>query len=301
VALTTLTTVSENGDSDSHASGRGGDVPRLTIGQRVLAALPNLQRQPATPPGRTAGPSARGTGAGTDATDATVSPDEVVAPGTGSPPSGRIRDAFLKPPAPRQARGAPSGLSKEELTQIIKKIDDREQVLAYTSAGLGVVVGILLTIAAVHFDPALHAKGHESTGFIVFFEGGARVLLSLIVMVAAWNRRRSFVAFALLFLGTSMGFPFALPFWALGVWMIFRVLKWQRELATLTGRPTRTRPDPAVRGRDAAEARRRARADRVAARSSGGRRGKKAPEPTGPPPNKRYTPPGQTRPRPPGT
>ena len=192
-------------------------------------------------------------------------------------------------------------MSKEELTLIIKKIDDREQVLAYATAGLGLVVGILLTVGAVHFDPALHAKGHESTGFIVFFEGGARVLLSAIVALAAWNRRRSFVAFALLFLGTSMGFPFALPFWALGVWMIFRVLKWQRELATLTGSPVRTRPDPAVRGRDAAEARRRVRADRLSARTRGGRKAKKQPEPTGPSPNKRYTPPGQVRPRQPGT
>jgi len=294
--------VSENGDSDGSGSRQGGDIPKLTIGQRVLAALPNLQRPPATP-GAAQRPPARDAGApGTDATDAVVTPDEVLAPGTaGAPPSGRIRDAFLKPPAPRQARGAPSGMSKEDLTQIIKKIDDREQVLAYITAGLGVVVGILLTIGAVHFDPALHAKGHESTGFIIFFEGGARLLLSAIVVLAAWNRRRSFVAFALLFLGTSMGFPFALPFWALGVWMIFRVLKWQRELAAMTGRPVRTRPDPAVRGRDTAEARRQARAQRVAARTSGGRRGKKPPEPTGPPPNKRYTPPKQIRPRPPGS
>jgi hypothetical protein len=147
----------------------------------------------------------------------------------------------------------------------------------------------------------VHATNHESAGFIIFFEGGARVLLSVVVALAAWNRRRSFVAFALLFLGTSMGFPLAIPFWALGVWMIFRVLKWQRELAALTGSPLRSRPAPAARGQSAAEARRRARAERMSARTTGGRRAKKQPEPTGPQRNKRYTPPGQARPRPPGT
>jgi hypothetical protein len=303
--LTTLADVSENGDSQSNGVVPGdGGVPRLTVGQRILAALPNLQRRPTTSPGpsprRPASKSAsRATG---DDAGAVVTPDEVLEPGTGpSSAGGRIRDAFLKPPAARQPRGTPSGLSKEELTQIIKKIDDREQVLAYATAGLGVIVGVVLTIAAVHFDPPLHAKDHESTGFIIFFEGGARVLLSAIVLLATWNRRRSFVAFALLFLGTSMGFPFALPFWALGVWMIFRVLKWQKELAALTGNSQRTRTAPATRGRDAAEARRRARADRMSARATGGRRAKKQPEPTGPSKNKRYTPPNQIRPRPPGT
>ncbi len=303
--------VNDSGDgaTDDGSSGNGA-VPRLTIGQRVLASLPNLQRQtPAAPPSSPPGPT-RGTGrtpadgGGGDV----VTPDEVLAPGDGSPTRSRMRDAFMKPPEPRPQRGAPSGMDKDELTQIIKRVDDREQVLAYSSAALGVVVGVALTIGAVHFNPPVHHKNHESTGFILF-DGGARVVLAAVVVLAAWNRRRSFVAFALLFLGTTMGFPFALPFWALGVWMIFRVLKWQRELAALTGGPTRTRaqpaartrtrPQPAARGRDAAEARRRARAERMSARGAGGRRAKKQPEPAGPPPNKRYTPPKPPRPRPP--
>jgi hypothetical protein len=192
-------------------------------------------------------------------------------------------------------------MSKEELNHVIKRIDDREQVLAYSSAVLGVVVGVVLTIAAVHTNPGLHAKGHESFGFIVYFEGGSRLLLSALIALAAWKRRRSFVAFALLFLGTSMGFLFALPFWALGIWMIFRVLKWQKELAAMTGGQARGRTAPAARGREAAEARSRARAERMQARGAGGRKAKKQPEPTGPPQNKRYTPPRTIRPRPPGT
>jgi hypothetical protein len=298
--------VSVNGDSTNGDSTNGdspdGGIPRLTIGQRILASLPNLQKTPTSATKQATRRPAGSGGGGGDDTGRAVTPDEVLAPDTNaSSPGGRLRDAFLKPPEPKQARGAPSGMSKEELTTIIKKVDDREQVLAYATAALGMVVGIVLTIAALHFNPPVHHKNHESAGFIVFFEGGARVLLSVIVAVAAWNRRRSFVAFALLFLGTSMGFPFALPFWALGVWMIFRVLKWQRELAAMTGSPLRNRPAPAARGESPAEARRRARNERMNARTTGGRRAKKQPEPTGPQKNKRYTPPGQERPRPPGT
>ena len=111
-------------------------------------------------------------------------------------------------------------------------------------------------------------------------------------MLAAWTRRRSFVAFALLFLGTSMGFPFALPFWALGIWLIFRVFKWQKELTAMTGAAGGpTDPDPAPRGgADAAWP-----ADGPRPRPAGGpgpnasgarrgrgARGKKQPEPAGP-------------------
>jgi len=277
------------------------------MGQRVLASLPNLQRQsptPAPPPER---PARKAGGASTDdSAGAAISADEVLAPGTeASASSGRLRDSFVKPPAAPRQRGAPSGMTAAELTHIIKRIDDRERTIALGSAVLGVGVGIALTVAAVHFNPPAHVKNHTSTGFIVF-EGGARVVLSVLVVLATWNRRRSFVGFALLLLGTSMGGLFALPFWAVGGWLIFRALKWQKELAAMTGQ-TRTRPAPrertapAARGRDAAEARRRARADRVSARSAGGRRAKKQPEPKGPPPNKRYTPPKPTRTRPPAS
>jgi hypothetical protein len=301
--------VSNNGDGTPDTSPPSdGGVPRLSIGQRVLASLPNLQRPPKAPPasspGRTAPAKSGAAGDGPDV----VTPDAVVGPdGATATSGGRFRDSFMKPPAPRRQRGAPSGMSKEELAHVIKRLDDREQVMAYFSAPLGAVVGILLTVIALHQNPALHVKNHVAPSTIVF-EGGARVVLAAIVAVAAWTRRRSFVAFALLFLGTSMagGLLFALPFWALGVWLIFRVFRWQKELAALTGSQARSRPattartpsDPAARRRQAVEERRRARAERLNARSAGVRRGKKKPEPTGPPPSKRYTPPKPGRPKP---
>jgi hypothetical protein len=276
-----------NDASDDTSADKTG-VPKLSMSQRLLTSLPNLQR-----------PSSNGA----TATDV-VTPDEVLAPGTEpTAKRGMFRDAFVKPPQAARQRGASSGMTKDELTHIIKRIDDREQFIAYTSAALGLVVGVVLTIAAIHFYSPPHAKNHENTSTILF-EGAARVLLAGIVVWAAARRRRSFVAFALLFLGTSMAFPFALPFWAVGIWLIFRVMRWQRELAALTGTTARstsqarTRQDPVARGRDAADARRQARSERSTARAGGGRRGKKQPEPAGPPPSKRYTPPSPTRQRP---
>jgi len=302
----------DNGTNGSASADEGSgrtSVPKLTVGQRILTALPNLQRQPKAPPSRSvrgARPAASGAGGDADSGGETVQPDEVLAPGSEPPTTGRRRDSFV-PPAPRQQRGVPSGMSKEELTHIIKKLDDRERFLALVSAPLGIVVGLVLTIGAIHFNPPVHHKNHVSTGFILF-EGGARVVLAGILVLATVTRRRSFTAFALLFLGTSMGFPFALPFWALGIWLIFRVFKWQKELTAMTGAAARGRPEPRARGSsDAAtrrqaqiEERRRARADRLSARSRGrGARSKKQPEPAGPPPNKRYTPPKTVRPKPP--
>jgi hypothetical protein len=302
-------------DNGSEGSGptdaaSGNSIPKLTVGQRILTALPNLQRQPKAPAPRAPDggrPPAFGSGSGSDKAE-TVEPDEVLAPGSNRSTTARRRDSSVGPAASRPQRGTPSGMSKEELTEIIKRLDDRERFLALVSAPLGIVVGLLLTIGAIHFNPPVHHKNHVSTGFILF-EGGARVVLAGILVLATVTRRRSFVAFALLFLGTSMGFPFALPFWALGIWLIFRVFKWQRELTAITGPVARSRPEPRPRGggSDAAarrraevEARRRARAERVSARSGGrGARNKKAPEPAGPPPSKRYTPPKTIRPKPP--
>jgi hypothetical protein len=207
-------------------------------------------------------------------------------------------------------------MTPEQLVERIKRIDDRERAIAMGTAAIGVIVGIAVTLAYVHTNPPLHAKNHQSAG-VLWGYGIARVVLSGLVAVAAQYRRRSFVGFALLILGTSMAsFLFVLPFWIAGGWLIFRALKWQRELAALTGNSsrsrstsrgstarsttTRTATTPAARGREAAEARRRARMERMNARTAGGRRSKKQAEPTGPSPNKRYTPPGSTtRPRPP--
>jgi hypothetical protein len=238
--------------SDDEAGTPGGTPARLTIGQRLLTALPNLQRAPEPPPpaaptrsvGRSGGDD-RGRrrdndnsdagedealtaeATGTDGGDegATAAPAGTRRRGTGTAPSaGRKRPADIA-----------DSLSREEIVHMIKKVDDRERFMALFAAPLGVVVGIALTAIAIHVNPAarLHGKVNPKhvAESIILIEGAARILLSGIVVAAALSRRRSLIGFALLFLGTSMGSPlFALPFWALGGYLIWRVFKYQRAL-----------------------------------------------------------------------
>jgi hypothetical protein len=335
-------------DDDSGAP--DGAAPKLTMAQRLLTALPNLQREPAPRApvrpraGRSAPPSDAtdstdstdtadwtDTDDGHDAHDATTS--DVDTNSARPTTSGRIRDALLKPgPATNRARPTEvlAEMSREEIAHRIKKLDDRERLLALCAAPLGAVVGILLTAITIHANPAVHQKNHvaEST---ILFEGGARILLSGLVALAAMSRRRSLVGFALLFLGTSMGSPlFALPFWGLGGYLIWRVFKYQRVLTARGGASARSRGGASARSRGGASARSRGGAS---ARSGGGasgrsgsagrvpanpraaaragaasardraqsprQRGRKQPAPTGPTPSKRYTPPKPVRPRPP--
>jgi hypothetical protein len=291
-------------DDDSGAP--DGGAPKLTIGQRLLTVLPNLQRQAPSSP-RAPSSSPRVTA---DAAEAEEAGDPEEGDGASSDPArngasagvgGRIRDTLLGP-APAKDRRRPSedldALSREEIAHRIKRIDDRERFLALTSAPLGIVVGILLTAVAIHLNPAVGKAKHVADSTI-YLEGGARVLLSGVVVAAAMTRRRSFVGFALLFLGTSMGAPlFALPFWALGGYLIWRVFKYQKALTAKGGAPGRGSRG----GRVPASPRAAGRAGAAAARAraqSPRRQGRKEPTPAGPTPSKRYTPPRPARPRPP--
>jgi hypothetical protein len=105
-----------------------------------------------------------------------------------------------------------------------------------------------------------------------------------------------------------MGSPlFALPFWVLGGYLIWRVFKYQRILTARGGgsRGSSRRTPPQARApggrRVPADPRAAGRAGASAARQrvQSQRRGRKQPAPTGPTPSKRYTPPRPTRPRPP--
>ncbi len=336
--------------TDDDSGARDGAPPRLTIGQRILAALPNLQREPApatparsttatraTTATRTTRTARARPDAGVDSdsadddadagaefadTDTDTPDDDIGSPDDSPRPaptgfSGRM--SALLNPAPAGARPRPvdqlDTMTREEIAHRIKRLDDRERFLALTAAPIGIAVGILLTAFAIHLNPAARVHGklnpkHVSDSLILL-EGGVRIVLSGVVVACALTRRRSLVGFSLLFLGTAMGSPlFALPFWVLGGYLIWRVFKYQRVLTARTAAARGTTKGATDRGatrgsgggRVPANPRAAGRAGAAAARDraqSRGRRGRKEPAPTGPTPSKRYTPPRPTRPRPP--
>jgi hypothetical protein len=272
-----------NEDSTGGGSDKAPVIPRLTLGQRLLASLPTLQRSPTKDDGESA-----------------ITPDEVLAPdGPAAAPRRSWRDAFTGPPKAPRERSASSGMSREELNHIIKRIDDREKTYALWAAALGFVLDIVITVKTLVDNPPLHHKGHSDTTMIVVY-GAVGLVLACVVALATWKRRRSFVAFSLLFLGTTMGFPLALAFWALALWMIFRVMKWQKELAALTKGQAPRRAEARGSTRPVSGAARTTPPTATPVRTRG-RRNAKQPEPAGPSQSKRYTPPNTVRPRLPGS
>jgi hypothetical protein len=255
--------------------GRSADesLPKLTLGQRVLAALPNLQRPPAGA-GRTRSTAGSSDGA--------VRPDEVIAPSESSDGGGR------------QAAGGPvsGGRSKPnpyaewsvvDLRAAMKRLDDRERMLPLVVGPLLAVLDLVLTAVAVHDNPGLHQKGHTDPATIVAVGVGSAVVAGL-VLVAALLRRRSFTIFALLFSGYGGGLITMLPAWAVAGWLFVRFNRMQKVVVAKTGGPG------AARGAAA-----KARADRTAQRRTGRRGAKPVPPPAGPEPSKRYTPPKPVR------
>ena len=270
----------------------GGDaVPKLTIGQRLLTALPRV--------GGNSAPAASSPTLEDEADDRVDEIDEEAetpaSPGARTTPARRNGAGPASPAStrPRPDGVGKSGMTKEQLVVAIKRLDDRERLFGFFMAPLGIAIGILSMVNASHMNAHTHlAKGALSKNMLIDL-GVASIVLSVVVFFAALSRRRSFLGFALVFLGTSFGFPLLLPFWFVGGWLVFRAYKWQKELSAMgggpagraasSGRAQASRSDPRARGRSAAEARAK----------------KKQPAPKGPGASKRYTPPKPTRPRPP--
>jgi hypothetical protein len=292
--------------------------PKLTLGQRLLTALPRLgtAATASTGPRQEAPADRSGARRGSGSAAASDEVDEVDEDGgDDGEPVDEGRDAPAREPGTRtrptervqagtKAKGAtgPSGMTREELAHRIKYVDDRERRIGMLMAPLGFAIGIVILVLALRLNPHQPlAKGQSSQATLITLAVGA-IILSVVVFLAALSRRRALMGFALVFLGIPLNFPLLLPFWFVGGWLVFRSLKWQRELAALNrgqsggaggarggGARTATgrgaRQDPRARGREAAAAR--------AAR--------KQPAPKGPAPSKRYTPPKPTRPRPPAS
>jgi hypothetical protein len=297
-----------------------GAPPKLTLGQRLLTALPrfgaNAPARPSAPTANTAKTAKTDDtvedGGGTD--DDTKGTEGTE--GTGEPVDKAVRTSTSASAARTPERAGtgtkakgttgPSGMSKEELAHRIKYVDDRERLIGLVLAPLATVLSA--GVLAIGLHTAQHvAKGEASRVTIINF-GIAGLVVSVLLFLAAWSRRRSFMAFALLFMGLPLQplrFPIFVGYWFAAGWILFRSLKWQRELAAINraeGGGSRTagargggarsstgrggqRQDPRARAKEASAAR--------AAR--------RQPAPKGPPPSKRYTPPKPTRPRPPAS
>lgn len=283
--------------------------PKLTVGQRLLTALPNLQAR------RAAGAAAD---VADDNADHPAPADEVADTHDGDGGGEDVGTATSTTSRQRQrtrttaaaARPNPYGDWKpDQLRRAMKYLDDRERRLAITAGPLLIGLNIALTFVTLHnnhkYINGKLNKVYESPSTILALGIGSAVV-AVIVVVSAVVRRRSFTIFSLLFAGYGGGPITLLPAWGLAGWLFIRFNRMQKTLRATEGgasRPARGRAgsrSASGRGRVPANPRVAARAgaaagrDRVAAR----RRGKEPATP-GPTPSKRYTPPKPPRPRPP--
>jgi hypothetical protein len=256
-------------------------LPKLTLGQRILAALPSLEREPSTARSRSAAAgSNRRNGAAAGADGEVVRPDAVI--GGGSSTTGtRRRDALLRPPAagtPAKPTDAYADMSVADLRQAMKFLDPRERGVPLLIGPLLALLDIVLTVVTLHSNPAVGHKNHVDPGSILALGIGSAVI-ALLVVVAALLRRRSFTIFALLFAGYGGGLITMVPAWVVAGWLFVRFNRMQKVVVARTGGPAAARQAAAKR-----------RAERQQARPKLGRK-EKAPEPAGPTASKRYTPP----------
>jgi hypothetical protein len=292
-----LEQVPAGADAEPDTNGDPG-VPDLTLGQKVLLRLPDLKRRPA---GVSANPR---TQPRSDPKTAQVEdPGEVEEESESDPssssedPSRRTSSTSQDKPVARSTKaGASAGrtaagrarpspyddMPTPELTQLMKRLDDRERLLTTIAAPLGAVLSVLETLLNLHNDPkSIHAKNYISHGTLVT-DGILALVLCVFILVMARMRKRSLSAFGLMILGVMIDpLGIGLPFLVFGGYLVFKMLKVQK---VLTARGV-TRPT----------ASRRAATRSTSAPSSKSAKGSRADAPSksgaAPTPSKRYTPP----------
>ena len=286
----------EDGSPEGTGSSASFEAPRLTFGQKILVALPEIGRNRGTRPGiasqaqtddaekaasnpRPAKPIGNGRAKQPRPTFAAISNDDdsdqadetehqdaalsedpdalddnshlddadpVVNAGRPAPMGGLLSGVLRGGGAQkRQGAAVYDDMKTSDLTELMRKLDDKERRFAMLAAPLGGVLAIVLTLITLHNDPV--GKGHESTS-IITLDGGLSIAFAICLFATAWFRRRSLTAFALLFLGYSLGLiGIGIPFLILGGYLLFRAWRIQK---ILTSRGVNPRSRQAARPAD---------------------------------------------------
>ncbi|MHB8263747.1 MAG: hypothetical protein ACYDGY_08370 [Acidimicrobiales bacterium] len=113
--------------------------------------------------------------------------------------------------------------------EAVNRIDDKERRYGFIAAVVAAVLWLLLTVPIL-VHPAKPHKGQLGTdGVAIYLLVG--LLLAGLIFFSSWTRRRALLGFTVLFTGFSFGADllFAIPFYFLGAWLIWRAMRIQRE------------------------------------------------------------------------
>ncbi len=182
-----------------------------------------------------------------------------------------LSNFMLKPPPAGESSDGESPKSTgpttiPEIESAIKRADDKERLIGLLAAPVAAAIGLLVAAALVVHDPSarysngqidkLHVNPH------LYVElGGVAVVLALLMLGAAWFRKRLLLGIAMALYGLSIFnlhyWLFGLPFIMGGAWYLVRTYRLSEKLkhakaGGATGgvagrRPTTSRSQPSKR------------------------------------------------------
>ena len=197
------------GSADDDSDGPG---PRLSFGQRFLAALPPMGRR-----------------------------------GEKMPLVDRFKEAVVKPVEPSAASKAKKDdvpLSVEELRDAVAYADDKERLTGLLLAPVAAAIALLVTSLLVSDDPAQHLKNGSLNPRYVnpsIYHELTLVLLALAVLMLglAFYRKRLFLGIVVALYGLAIFnlhyWGFGIPYILAGAWLLVRAYRLQRDLKEATG------------------------------------------------------------------
>ena len=159
--------------------------------------------------------------------------------------TGAVSNFMMKPATAAKASGdAPSAVAGgpttiPEIEAAIKRADDKERVIGLLAAPIAAAIALLVVGSLVSHDPsALYSNGQIDKLHVnpsLYEELGAVTLaLALLMLGAAWFRKRILIGIAMALYGLSIfnlhywgfGFPFILA----GAWYLVRAYRLSEKL-----------------------------------------------------------------------
>ena len=139
--------------------------------------------------------------------------------------------------ARQAADGGPTTIP--EIEAAIKRADDKERLIGLLAAPVAAAIGLLVVAALVAHDPkALYSNGqidklHVNPSLYVEL-GAVTMALALLMLGAAWFRKRLFLGIAMALYGLSIFnlhyWGFGLPFILGGAWYLVRAYRLSEKL-----------------------------------------------------------------------
>jgi hypothetical protein len=184
-----------------------GALPRLSLGQRLLAALPRLRHG-----------------------------------GEKTPLVERFKEAVVKPVEPSaaaKAKAADVPMSIEELEETVRSADDKERLTGLLLAPVAAAIAIFISNLLLDSNPKKYlTSGALNPRYVspatVHELSLVLLVLSLVMLGTAFFRKRFFLAAAMALYGLAVFnlhyWGFGVPYILVGAWLLVRTWRLHRDL-----------------------------------------------------------------------